>query len=141
MQQSKLILAEVLSSVTKALLARNSRFAQQVLDAPPPSEDDPVIRHHIRALAELTLRINEEPQLKAYEDLPKLAETVMAMFENPSENHLKTAREIFDRINKDIQILMKKTPNNVNRGVNLILAANQYLEIAEIVVANSVARS
>ena len=132
MQEAKSFPEEALSSVTKALLARNSRFALEILAANPPAGQNPVIWHHIQSIAELTLRINEEPQLKAYEDLPVLAENVIAMFAAPSGDRLKTSREIFDRINKDIQALMKKTPNNVNRGVNLILAANHYLQIAII---------
>ena len=122
---------EALSAVTKALLVRNSRFAEEIL-ANPFSAENPIIQFHIRALAELTLRINEEPQLKAYEDLPLLAEDVIAMFSEPSGDRVKTAKEIFNRINKDVQVMMKKTPNNVNRGVNLILAANHYVQIAEI---------
>ena len=121
---------EALSAVTKALLVRNSRPAEEVL-AKKFSDENPVIAYHLCALAELVLRINEEPQLKAYEDMPMLAENVMEMFSEPTGDRLKIAHEIFDRINKDVQVMMKKTPNNVNRGVNLILAANHYVQIAE----------
>lgn len=121
---------EALSSVTKALLVRNSRFAEEILASPILTEN-PIIAYHIHALAELVLRINEEPQLKAYEDMPLLAENVIGMFSEASGDRLKIVQEIFDRINKDVQVMMKKTPNNVNRGVNLILAANHYVQIAE----------
>lgn len=132
---SSLVLQEALSAITKALLVRNSRFAEEVLaNQFSGRPENRIFEYHLRALAELVVRINEEPQLKAYEDLPLLAENVAAMFSDPSSDRLKTAKEIFDRINKDVQVMMKKTPNNVNRGVNLILAANHYVQIAECLI-------
>ena len=54
---SLLVLQEALSAVTKALLVRNSRFAEEILSNPLPAEN-PIIAYHIRALAELVLRVN-----------------------------------------------------------------------------------
>ena len=119
-----------LQKVTKALVLRNSRFAEEVLREELLSGESGMMWHHIRSIAELTLRINEEPQLKAYEDLASLADAVILML-STSENRLKEVMEIYDRISRDIQAMMKKTPNNVNRGVNLILLANHYVQIAQ----------
>ncbi len=129
-------LSGALREVAKAIVLRNSRFAEEVLNHPDPAETAALpVWFHIRSAAELALRINEEPQLKAYEDLPKLAELTALLIESDerSDGKLKEAKELFERINKDVQVLMKKTPNNVNRGMNLILIVSHFVAVATIV--------
>jgi phosphate transport system protein len=101
--------------------------------------------HYIILLARLTFQINEEPQLKAYVDFPRLSEAVIRILETSIDLFLKGKPEevewreqqkndikaLDEKLVKDIQILMKKTANNVNRGVNLILAANYFIQISE----------
>ncbi len=104
-----------------------------------------LVNRKLKQLAQLSFNINEEPQLKAYEDLPVFSNLILENFKLKSEAFInqvdvntilceendKKIQELNKKLCRDIQVLMKKTPNNVNRGVNLILATTLFLEISE----------
>lgn len=162
------LVEDCFTSSAKALLARNSRYGDEALQKASEVEalgkemcgesagrfsgfhrDLELFWEHTRFIAETALRINEEPQLKAYEDLPLLIqhthEMIRAAFQSVlngtglDADSLRERRrlvsEIDERLAKDIQALMKKTPNNVNRGVNLILVSGRLVQIAELAVS------
>ncbi|MBI4399057.1 MAG: hypothetical protein HY586_08005 [Candidatus Omnitrophica bacterium] len=141
-------LSRNLHQITQALLLRNSRFAQDSLINLQSLPNDPdifsrILRYEIMALGELVLGINEEPQLKPYEDLPRLAELASRALTSGEEakNSLSQAGQYFQTLSKDVQAMMKKTPNNVHRGVLLILAAKHYENIVGFMASQPLARA
>ena len=125
---------EALELSIRALVQRNSRLIEEALQL-SRQEPNEFLRLKLKAIADLVLHINEEPQLKAYEDLPLLADCALAALTGKDE--AVRAQELFEKLSKDIHALMKKTPNNVNRGMNLILLSLHLFEITELARGNS----
>ncbi len=97
-------------------------------------------------IAEKALVINQEPAVKAYEDLPKLAKASrLAVRESMNafmEQDQKKAKDILerddeidrlnDKIYDDVQKIMQANPKTVKIGVSLIMVAHNLERIGDL---------
>ncbi len=97
-------------------------------------------------IAEKALVINQEPPLKPYEDLPKMAEVARGMmrdalnaFMERDADKAKTILEkddVIDQLNdklyEDIQKLMQEKPQAIRTGVGLIMVSHNLERVADL---------
>lgn len=97
-------------------------------------------------IAEKALIINEEPPLKPYEDLPRMAEGVRKMASESlqafMDKNLEKAKELLesddfidalnDKIYEDVQKIMAKKPDQIRTGVSLIMVAHNLERVADL---------
>jgi phosphate transport system protein len=97
-------------------------------------------------IAEKAIVTNQEPPLKPYSDLPKMAEIAQIMVresinafveadKQKAQDVLKRDDEmdtLNEKIFKDLQELMKKTPDTVNRCVSLIMVAHNLERLGDL---------
>ncbi len=97
-------------------------------------------------IAEKALLINQEPPLKPYEDLPRMAEVARGMFRDAlnafMERDADKAKEILerddvidqlnDKLYDDIQKLMQTKPQSIRTGVGLIMVSHNLERVADL---------
>ena len=97
-------------------------------------------------IAEKALVINQEPPLKPYEDLPKMAEVAGGMVREAlnafMEQDADKAKQILekddiidglnDKIYEELQKLMEKTPQSIRTGVSLIMVSHNLERVADL---------
>ena len=97
-------------------------------------------------IAEKAVLVNQEPPMKPYVDLPKIAETARGMLRDGltafMERDAAKAKEILerddvidnlnDRIYEDIQKLMKEKPETIRQGVALIMISHNLERVADL---------
>ena len=97
-------------------------------------------------IAEKAIEINQEPAMKPYVDLPKIAETARGMVREALDAFMRQdpikAKEILekddvidelnDRVYKDIQELIRQKPDSVHQGVALIMVSHNLERVADL---------
>lgn len=97
-------------------------------------------------IAEKALVINQEPSLKPYEDLPKMAETVRQMVRDSLDAFMekdadKAKRileqdDVIDRINdqiyESVQQTLEAKPQGIRTGVSLIMISHNLERVADL---------
>lgn len=97
-------------------------------------------------IAEKALQITQEPPMKPYVDLPKIAETARQMVREALDAFMKRdpvkAKEILekddvidglnDRVYDDVQRLIREKPENVQQGVALIMVSHNLERVADL---------
>ena len=97
-------------------------------------------------IAEKAIQIGQDPPMKPYIDLPKMAEIARQMVHDGlnafMERDAEKAKEILekddeidalnDRIYEDVQKLIKEKPDNVRQGVALIMIAHNLERVADL---------
>jgi phosphate transport system protein len=97
-------------------------------------------------IAEKALVINQEPPIKPYEDLPKMAEMAGGMVREAlnafMERDADKAKEILekddvidrlnDKVYEDVQKLMQQKPQAIRTGVSLIMVSHNLERVADL---------
>lgn len=97
-------------------------------------------------IAEKAIQINQEPPMKPYVDLPKIADTARKMVHEAlnafMERDAVKAKEILerddiidninDKIYEEIQKLMQAKPDTVRQGVALIMVSHNLERVADL---------
>jgi phosphate transport system protein len=97
-------------------------------------------------IAEKALVINQEPPLKPYEDLPRMAEAARQMVHDAlnafMEKDADKAKQILeeddlidslnDKVYEELQKLMQAKPDNIRTGVSLIMISHNLERIADL---------
>ena len=97
-------------------------------------------------IAEKALAINQEPPLKPYQDLPKMAEFVSAMVRDSLDSFMekdadkaKTILESDDKIDElndkiydDVQRVLETRPQDIRTGVSLIMVSHNLERVADL---------
>jgi phosphate transport system protein len=97
-------------------------------------------------IAEKAIEINQEPPMKPYVDLPKIAETARGMMREALnafvERDPAKAKEILekddvidrlnDRVYEDLQKIMREKPEAVRQGVALIMVSHNLERVADL---------
>ncbi len=97
-------------------------------------------------IAEKAILVNQEPPLKPYEDLPKMAEVARGMMRDAlnafMERDADKAKEILekddvidqlnDKLYDDIQKLMQSNPQSIRAGVGLIMVSHNLERVADL---------
>ncbi len=97
-------------------------------------------------IAEKALVINQEPPLKPYQDLPKMAEEARRMVRDAldafMENDPDKAKAILeqddqidqfnDKIYEEIQIILAEKPQHIRTGVSLIMVSHNLERVADL---------
>jgi phosphate transport system protein len=124
--------------------ARDLRFVMSVAKITPILER---IADHACNIARATLDLNDEPELKAYVDLPQMAEHASSMLHAAlnafTSGDARLAREVIDRDDEidetynrvfhDLIELMVTDPMTVGRATRLLLIAKHIERIADYV--------
>ena len=96
-------------------------------------------------IAERVLQLNQEPQLKPYIDLPKMAEKTQSMVKSALDAFVKkdagmakgvcetddVVDNLNDRVFEELVGIMQKDPSSVTRSIRLILIARHLERIAD----------
>ena len=97
-------------------------------------------------IAEKAIQINQEPPVKPYLDLPKIADTARNMVREALDAFMQRdsakAKEILekddvidslnDRVYEDVQKLMSGKPEMINQGVALIMVSHNLERVADL---------
>jgi phosphate transport system protein len=97
-------------------------------------------------IAEKAIQINQEPPIKSYADLPKMAETSRGMLREAldafMERDADKAKKILekddvidginDRLYQELQKVMKEKPETVGQGVALIMVSHNLERVADL---------
>ena len=97
-------------------------------------------------IAEKALVINQEPSLKPYQDLPKMAEEVRRMVRDAlnafMEKDADKAKQILerddivdrlnDKIYEDIQTILAKSPEHIRTGISIIMVSHNFERVADL---------
>ena len=97
-------------------------------------------------IAEKAVVINQEPAMKPYVDLPKIADTARGMVREALDAFMKQdparAKEILekddvidnfnDRIYQELQQLMRDKPETIRQGVALIMISHNLERVADL---------
>lgn len=124
--------------------ARDLRFVMSVAKITPVLER---IADHACNIARTALDLNDEPQLKAYIDLPKMAEHASSMLRSAldafTSNDSEAARrviteddfidEIYNRLFRDLIDMMMNDPTTAARAARLLFVAKHIERIADYV--------
>lgn len=124
--------------------ARDLRFVMSVAKITPVLER---IADHACNIARTALDLNDEPQLKAYIDLPKMAEHASSMLRSAldafTSNDSEAARrvideddfidEIYNRLFRDLIDMMMNDPQTAARAARLLFVAKHIERIADYV--------
>lgn len=124
--------------------ARDLRFVMSVAKITPILER---IADHACNIARTALDLNDEPQLKAYIDLPKMAEYASGMLRTAldafTSSDSETARrviaqddeidEIYNQLFRDLIDMMVNDPSTARRAARLLFVAKHIERIADYV--------
>lgn len=124
--------------------ARDLRFVISVVKITPILER---IADHSCNIARAALDLNDEPQLKAYIDLPKMAEHASAMLraalDSFTSGDSEAARQvitqddaidsIYNQLFRDLIEMMVNDPTTVSRAARLLFVAKHIERIADYV--------
>lgn len=124
--------------------ARDLRFVMSAAKITPLLER---IADHACNIARTALDLNDEPQLKAYIDLPKMAEHASAMLRTALDafttSDSETARrvieqddeidEIYNKLFRDLIDMMVNDPSTARRAARLLFVAKHIERIADYV--------
>ena len=97
-------------------------------------------------IAEKAIQINQEPPIKSYVDLPKMAETSQGMLREALDAFMERdpdkAKKILekddvidginDRLYQELQKVMKEKPETVGQGVALIMVSHNLERVADL---------
>ncbi len=97
-------------------------------------------------IAEKALVINQEPPLKPYQDLPKMAEEVRRMVRDSLNAFMEKDAEkakgilegddVVDRINdkiyEDVQKILTEKPQHIKTGIGLIMVSHNFERVADL---------
>ena len=124
--------------------ARDLRFVISVAKITPILER---IADHACNIARVAIDLNDEPQLKPYVDLPRMAERAAEMLHAAldafTSNDAAAARviiarddevdELYDRVFHDLLALMISDPSTTTRAARLLLVAKHLERISDYV--------
>ena len=97
-------------------------------------------------IAEKALAINQEPPLKPYQDLPRMAEEARRMVRDAMDAFMESdpekARAILerddrvdefnDKIYEEIQLILVKSPEHIRTGISLIMVSHNLERVADL---------